>query len=300
MLIDYNMLEDTLERKLEILRKLDSIIDFSRSSYQLNIIVLLGKTDKPLDPGKISSTLQIPRKQVLDALRKLKIKGLVESSASGYYMLTNNGREFYTTLIELLDVKDPGKGNGNGANMVKARNGNGSKVVSDISFHSRIATLIYVISLLNKPLSLEKASEILDVPKDEVLLHLTPYIKNVGDMGIFKIVKCSRGIFRRKIEKCIDMATGKKAIAKQEKIDSHYRLRKIIMRLTHTINPEIADILILTYGFAILSIALLIYRFTSLEYFVIIGGLASVGMLILFLLFHFTKRYNRRNTVSKI
>ena len=291
MITGYNILNESTERKIDVLRKLDSIIDFSRSSYQLDIIVVLGKIDKPLDPGKLSAILNIPRKQILDALRKLRLKGLIDVTHNGAYTLTGNGRDFYRTLIEIINENNSSdESNGNTST---ERIHETAKLLAKLSINSRISMLLNTILLLNKPITIEKASEILDVPKDEVLLHLTPYIKGVGESGIFKIVRCRGGILRRRHDKCIYVAEPRSTRISRY-LDPHYRFRKFLMKLTYTVNPEIADILLVTYSFAILSIALLIYRFTMRNEAVVIGGLTSVALLALYLIFHFTKYLSTR------
>jgi DNA-binding PadR family transcriptional regulator len=158
MLPDYDILGEITDRKIDMLRKLDSIIDFSRSSYQLDIIILLGKSSKPMDPGSIASSLGIPRKQILDALRKLKLKGLIDVTGSGSYTLTKTGVEFFNKLMDLINRSDTDSRNNNS----NSTNGNRARVTSktlaSLSISSRISMLINTIYLLNKPITLEKAS----------------------------------------------------------------------------------------------------------------------------------------------
>jgi DNA-binding MarR family transcriptional regulator len=99
---------NSLDRaRLELLRKLDSIIDFSKSTIQLQIILALALNGENLSTSRLSKIVGERRKAVLDALRKLEYKGLirrVDGSDSGelVYELTDLGRAFTRGLAGLL------------------------------------------------------------------------------------------------------------------------------------------------------------------------------------------------------
>lgn len=92
------------------LKRLSEIIDFSRSSNQIRILLFLGSYGEGTSKD-IAGVLGESRKSVLDALRKLRIKGLVEESKfrvdydRGYYKiyrLSKKGRAVYKSLVNVL------------------------------------------------------------------------------------------------------------------------------------------------------------------------------------------------------
>ena len=85
--------------KLELLRNIDSIIDFSRATAQLRILVALDRESLTID--EIVNRTGLRRKTVLDALRKLELKGVIKRK-NGKYALTDMGRSIYETLSNLI------------------------------------------------------------------------------------------------------------------------------------------------------------------------------------------------------
>jgi predicted transcriptional regulator len=105
----HSVLEDA-RRKLELLRKLDSTVDFSRSAIQLRIVFTLWEF-KSMSINDISRSLSIPKRSALDALRKLQIKGLVGKASENVdvFHLTSIGEEYVKNLFTLLtgEVRKP-------------------------------------------------------------------------------------------------------------------------------------------------------------------------------------------------
>ena len=85
--------------RLEVLRRIDSLIDFSRATAQLRILVALNTAVLSID--EIVERTSLRRKTVLDALRKLELKGLVER-VDGRYRLSRRGRAVYDALRSIL------------------------------------------------------------------------------------------------------------------------------------------------------------------------------------------------------
>lgn len=82
-----------------MLRNIDSIIDFSRATAQLRILIAIDKESLTVD--EIVSRTGLRRKTVLDALRKLELKGVIKRKDSRY-LLTDMGRSIYETLNNLI------------------------------------------------------------------------------------------------------------------------------------------------------------------------------------------------------
>ena len=90
--------------RLQVLRELDSVIDFARGFLQLRIILCLG-SKSPLTIRDIASVLGERQKSIFDAIRKLVAKGLVIKESNGgvdLYRLSEAGLEFYTKLQNLV------------------------------------------------------------------------------------------------------------------------------------------------------------------------------------------------------
>ncbi|RLE90523.1 MAG: hypothetical protein DRN04_14875 [Thermoprotei archaeon] len=96
--------------KLEILRSLDSIIDFAKSTIQLEILLYLGLKKGYASASEIAIDLGLKFKSVYDALTKLARKGLIEKKGGGY-LITKDGREFVRNLCMLVSGNTSLRGN---------------------------------------------------------------------------------------------------------------------------------------------------------------------------------------------
>ncbi len=97
-----------LTAKIHVLRDLDNKIDFARSTVQLHIIFALMMSQKPLTPTRIAEIIEERRKAVLDALRKLELKGIVARAGTlggeTLYTLSKSGKEYADRLLSVLGV----------------------------------------------------------------------------------------------------------------------------------------------------------------------------------------------------
>lgn len=84
-----------LTEKIEVLRRIDSIIDFNRATAQLRILIALDGSKSSVD--ELVRKTGLKRKTILDAVRKLEIKGLVKKDKDKY-VLTTLGRSIYNSL----------------------------------------------------------------------------------------------------------------------------------------------------------------------------------------------------------
>uniref|UniRef100_A0A7J2U525 Uncharacterized protein n=1 Tax=Ignisphaera aggregans TaxID=334771 RepID=A0A7J2U525_9CREN len=94
--------------RLQVLRELDSAIDFARGFLQLRIVLMLGSRGS-MTARDISIALGERYKAVLDAVRKLVAKNLIVKEPDGgvdLYKLSDNGAEFYKKLAAFLGVKE--------------------------------------------------------------------------------------------------------------------------------------------------------------------------------------------------
>ncbi len=93
---------------LKILRELDSILDFSRSSNQLLIVFYLSSINGETSISELAAKLKLSRKSILDSIRKLERKGLVEKIYKEddiYLSLSDKGREYMRKLMTILSTR---------------------------------------------------------------------------------------------------------------------------------------------------------------------------------------------------
>lgn len=85
-----------------MLREVDSVIDLTRGWLQFRILIALGFL-KRLDVDDLTKLLSERKKAVLDALRKLRLKGLVVDGDGGRYVeLSSSGKELYEMVLGLV------------------------------------------------------------------------------------------------------------------------------------------------------------------------------------------------------
>ncbi len=93
---------------LKILRELDSILDFSRSSNQLLIVFYLSGIEGETSISELAVKLKLSRKSILDSIRKLERKGLVKKIYKEddiYLSLSDKGREYMRKLMTILSTR---------------------------------------------------------------------------------------------------------------------------------------------------------------------------------------------------
>lgn len=91
--------------RLLLLKFLDSVIDFSKASNQLELILYLYRVGRSLDTDELAKLLGASKKSILDSLRKLEKKGLVIKDKDEEKLrvtLSDRGVEFVKKFIELL------------------------------------------------------------------------------------------------------------------------------------------------------------------------------------------------------
>ncbi len=87
---------DTIEK----LRLIDGIVDFARGYIQLSVMLTVINGEKII-PDYTAEKLKLPRKSVIDAIQKLKRKGLI-CKKGNIYMLTEKGKKFSKLLQDIV------------------------------------------------------------------------------------------------------------------------------------------------------------------------------------------------------
>ncbi|MEM2128133.1 MAG: MarR family transcriptional regulator [Candidatus Methanomethylicaceae archaeon] len=103
-----NLSQISIMEKINQLRKVDQLVDISKSTLQLDILLSLDR-DKEITVSDLVSILGQRRKAITDALRKLRNKGLIEFSPDGkYYKLTENGIQCIKMLVDFVGCPSSG------------------------------------------------------------------------------------------------------------------------------------------------------------------------------------------------
>ena len=205
-----------LQLKIEKIREFDSLIDFARSSLQLDIVFQLASSRKPLSAAEIARVLGQRKKPILDALRKLEIKGLVKKSNSrgDLYELTELGRNAIEDLFAILGVSDLKAALRSGYGKVRARDM--IKIVIPVNYiHD---TLVALGTSRRNELSLSTLSQIIGLSPQRLAMYLDPYAEPRSEVRLFK--KYRRESFTQKI-------TNK--LFGRTKTEVHYRLTSLGM-----------------------------------------------------------------------
>ena len=261
------------------------MIDFSKSSYQLDIVVFIGNVGKPVSVDAIVSALGVDRKQVLDALRKLRIKGIVDAD-NNFYMLTSTGKRFYDLLVRNVVNND--------------NNNNNESIVRVIRRFRGIGVSMDIIKLLGiwgRPLRLDKIAKRLGIGVPELLELLSPFTRSMGGEDIIRLVDC-RGRFSKKVTKCLALSKMGFDIARTLPVVKKYRIPyRIIGSLTFTEDLDDAVERIMLYIAGILVAMLLLQR-TAYGKEAMVVGFASIMFFIF--LYMFSKKISKIFNRSKI
>ncbi len=88
-----------LLNSVSMLREVDAAVDFARGWLQLRILLSVGYLGR-CSVDRLVEVLGERRKAILDSLRKMRAKGLIEGE--GELSLTEEGRRVYGTLLSVL------------------------------------------------------------------------------------------------------------------------------------------------------------------------------------------------------
>ncbi len=183
--------------RVEILRKLDSVLDFSRSTVQLELLIYMGLKGCEVKPRDIVRELRINTKSVYDALSKLSSKGLVRRSSQGTYELTERGEEFISKLEEIFGLEegyDGGSPKGDGVSLGTAA------LSKNVLFYNYVyESMLAIGTSPARELSLKDLSRILGVSESTLLDYLEVVSSGKGRTGLLRKVVRSLGDGKKEI-----------------------------------------------------------------------------------------------------
>ncbi|MEM4035498.1 MAG: winged helix-turn-helix transcriptional regulator [Fervidicoccaceae archaeon] len=240
----YNSI-NVFRNKLTLLKHLDSVIDFSRATSQLELIVYLYSVRKPISIDELASALGYSKKAVLDSLRKLEKKGLLlkeKQSDELKVSLSERGAEFVTRMIKLLK---PTSIPGEATLPVPVRLNLAREIVASVNLYR----LIVYVGLVkeDKPVSVKKVAKILGVPKEDLRVLLDSFTQ--APMRLFKLVRINGEDVLLMDKQGVEML--RRTIHYRIYVTS--RLYRYLVRLTNT--PWIAEMALKINTGAVISVS---------------------------------------------
>jgi len=235
---------DDIHVKLEKIRAFDSMIDFSKSRIQLDIVLQLAIAHKPLSADEIAKSIGQRKKPVLDALRKLELKGIIRRTEAhrNIYELTELGRQMVNDLAAILgasNFKDVVRNRMYGK--VSARDL--IKVV--IPVHYLYEVLIALGTAKRHELSLDTLASIVGISPQRLTVYLDPYSDSKSEIRLFKRIKRDKASL-----KIMHLLLGRR------KSQIYYRLTDLGLELYYRLpiymklkNNKFIDILVKLFGY---------------------------------------------------
>ncbi len=181
--------------RLELLRELDSMLDFAKSTIQLELVIYLGQKNKGIRPREAAKDLRIKVKSVYDALTKLIGKGLVARSSTGLYELTPEGRAFVNKLYALFSDPHTRQSYFSTSRMTAPRVSLGTLTVTkNVLFYKYVYDSMMALGLSpKKELSLKELARVVGVSETTLAGYLDVVTAKRGQTGLFKRIVRSKG-----------------------------------------------------------------------------------------------------------
>lgn len=176
-----------LRLKIEKIREFDSLIDFSRSHIQLDIILYLASSNSPKSASEIAKSLNQRKKPVLDALRKLELKGLVKKVGprNSLYELTDLGRNAIDDLMAILGIGEAKRILRSSYGKVRARDM--IRIVIPVNYLHDV--LVALGTSRKKELSLKELSNATGISGLRLMMYLEPYTDRKSDIRLFRKIR---------------------------------------------------------------------------------------------------------------
>lgn len=231
-------------QKLELIKELDAVLDFAKSTIQLEIVLYMGIHGRGVSPKQLAQDLNIKLKSVYDALGKLVSKGLVVKVDEGGYELSSEGRAFVDKLLKVLT------GHGEGVPQVSVSNI--SNVVKNLMTYRYLHDVMVAIAVSKEgKVGLKRLSKVFKVSEATLASYLDVIAGRSEGSLLKKIVKNDGSVYYTLTE------AGMQEVSR---FVSYRRIKNnkvllTLMRLTNSLTPKqaIFRISILSYVIAILG-----------------------------------------------
>ncbi len=269
------MIDDTFLEKLRKIKEIDKVVDISRSTIQLEILLYLGVREKASIDDLVAG-LSYRRKAITDALRKLIKKNLVvKDQSSEEFELSNTGRKYFNELLRILGYKNTMKG----IHEIKKSMNPTSRLknmINEISTAYYLhETLICLGSSPKHEASIETLSSIVNLSPQRLRSYLDLFanksnpelrlLKKIYRNTLFTNILSLLGVKRSKVK--VYYGLTKQGLGILRKLPTYIKLKRnvflrILFKLTRSCHPKEAHrkMLLLLCGGTILAYALTILR----------------------------------------
>lgn len=175
--------DDELAESLRRVREIDRLIDLSKSTIQLEILLFLGLRENATI-NDIVTNLNYRRKAITDALRKLCKKELIVRRNEELY-LTEQGRKYIENLLSILGFKEIPHSTHPSKKFKKLR-----QIINNLSIAYYIhETLLYLALSPRKMASIETLSQVVNLSPQRLRTYLDLYTNNPNfELKLFKVI----------------------------------------------------------------------------------------------------------------
>jgi len=238
--------------KLQLLRKIDSIIDIGRSSVQLYILLLLGRrVNEEMTIHEITEAIGQRKRAVIDAIRKLESKGLI-IRRENTYKLSEEGLKVYQGLVSILahDTKDVD---------VKAYSlGLVRDVARSLASYAYLYDVIIALALSPKNmLPLKTLAKIVGISPQRLDDYLQS-LQNLSSSTLLQRISVKKGVFYKLTEEGVKVFKSMPTYLKL-KNNKGLRILALIARTGHPREVLRRVALIIAVGSAAIALSLLLF-----------------------------------------
>ncbi len=245
-----------VSERLELLRKIDSIIDIGRSSVQLYILLLLGRKNEEMTIHEITEAIRQRKRAVIDAIRKLEGKGLI-IRRENTYKLSEEGCRVYQGLVSILSHSTKGIS-------VKACSlGVARDVARTLTSYAYLYDVVIALALAPKnTLPLETLSKIVGLSQQRLDDYLRS-LQSLSSTTLLSRVPTRKGIYYKLTEEGMKVFKSMPTYLKL-KNNKGLKILALIARTGHPREVLRRVALITAVGSAALTLALLLLPYNIL------------------------------------
>lgn len=238
---------ELMHKKIELIKELDTMLDFAKSTAQLEIILYLSSSRRDLTAREIAQALNMKIKTAYDALNKLTSKELVERTSEGGYRLTPLGNEFIEKLLKIVS-----DGESRGLQQASLGMNSLNSMVRNLVTFKHVHDVMLILALADSDkISLKRLSKVLGTSEQTLSEHLELFCKKEGGLGLLKKSVVSDITYYSLTE------LGRQEISK---FTSYRRLKnnkllRILMNVTRSLTPRqaVVRIALASYGLSIVG-----------------------------------------------
>ncbi|MEM2018790.1 MAG: helix-turn-helix domain-containing protein [Zestosphaera sp.] len=237
---------ELMHKKIELIKELDTMLDFAKSTAQLEIILYLSSSRKNLTAREIAQALNMKLKTVYDALNKLTSKELVERTNDGGYRLTPLGSEFIEKLLKIITDSEF-----RGLQQTSLSTNNFNAMARNLVTFKYVHDVMLILALTDSDkVDVRKLAKILKTSEQTLSEHLELFCcKKEGCLGLLKKSAGSDTTYYSLTE------LGKQEVSK---FVSYRRLKnnkllRALMKVTRSLTPKqaVLRIAIMSYALSI-------------------------------------------------